>query len=92
MSTTTTSPLQEVVNPASVGWRWSNTYEGFKGIYQHEVCWIRGTDLLLYGTKAPTNREWTITPITRPERLGFDSTLVGARKAAEAFYAGEGKE
>ena len=83
----TTTKLSEVSNPAAVGWRWSNSYEGFDGSYEHEITWICGTHSLSYGTKAPNVGRWVSSPIVNPERFGFDGTLKGARTAAQAFYA-----
>lgn len=86
--------LVEISYPDVVGWEWEVAYEDFEGegidsgIYYHQITWIRGTDTLQYGTKAPTNPsgQWVNAPIVNPERFGFDGTLAGARTAARAFY------
>ena len=83
--TATSTPLREIANPAAVGWEWTDTYEGF-GTYRHQVCWIRGTESLQYGTQLPHAARWSQTTIDQPERFGFDGTLQGARRAAQAFY------
>lgn len=89
---TTATKLREIRNPAAVGWRWTNTYDGFDGVYEHEITWVRGTWTLLYGTKSPQTGRWIHTPIERPERFGFDGTLKSARTAAHAFYDSDGEE
>lgn len=80
--------LREVTNPDVVGWEWEDTYPDFEGVYYHQIVWLKGTDNLFYGTKAPTNpsKQWVNCSIRNPERFGFEPTLAGARKAAKAFY------
>ena len=70
--------VTEIANPAAVAWRWTNDE------FEHEITWIRGSGGLLFGTKGLDGR-WNSTPITNPERFGFDGTLSSARRAAERF-------
>ena len=76
----------EIQNPDCTGWRWEDAYEGFDGVYQHEIIWLHGTDSVTYWTRAPGN-SWTHTKIVDPERLGFDGTVAGARRLVESFTA-----
>jgi len=91
MSTLTT-PLKEINNPDAIAWEWSDTYygaeyEGVEGTYVHQIVWLKGTGKLYYVTKPP-QKEWgPWVSIKEPGRFGFDSTLKGARTAAEAFYS-----
>jgi hypothetical protein len=84
-----TSPLREISNFAAVGWEWSQDYEGF-GRYDHQICWIRDSSNLQYGTRIPGGRNWTSTTIDHPGRFCasevFEPTLKSAREAARAFY------
>lgn len=82
--------VREIALPSAVGWKWVSTYDGFDGVYEHEVVWVRGTPTITFATRAPGN-SWVASPITDPERLGFDGTLAGARRVVEAFIGGEDK-
>jgi len=90
MSTLTTE-LKEVSNEAAIAWEWTDTYfgpeyEGVEGTYSHQIVWLRGTNDLFFITKSPAKEWGPWVPIKVSERFGFDGTLEGARKAAEAFY------
>lgn len=76
--------------PSVVGYDWTNHYEeppGFESV-DHQITWIRGTNHIDYSTRIP-GRKWTTTPVTSPERFGFDGTEKTLHLVVEAFTNNE---